>query len=83
MTTITFLGLAGVEEAGGEEDDGYDKGDAGVEEVVVAETEEGVAEPCCEAYEPDPRCFSQHRQALQNKVAAWAEQARFAGLVLH
>ena len=50
---------------------------------MVAEAEEGVGEPCCEAYEPDPRCFSQHRQALRSWVAAWAEQARFAGLVLH
>jgi hypothetical protein len=40
---IFNLGLAAVEEAGGEEDYGYDEGDAGVEQVVVAEAEEGVA----------------------------------------
>jgi hypothetical protein len=53
-------GLAAVEEAGGEEYDGDDQGDAGVDHVVVAQAEEGIGEPCCEAHEPNPRCFSQH-----------------------
>ena len=55
------LRLAAVEEAGGEEDDGYHQGQTSVEQVAHAEAEEGVRQPCGEAYEPDPRCLSYHR----------------------
>ena len=64
-----MLGLAAVEEAGGEEDDGDHEGQAGVEEVVVAEADECVDEPCCEADEPDPRCLSHHRIAPERGCA--------------
>ena len=52
--------LAAVEEAGGEEDDGDCEGEARVHQVVHAKAEEGVGEPRCETYEPDPRCLSHH-----------------------
>jgi len=48
------LGLTAVEEAGGEEDDGDEQGEAGVDDIVHAEAQESVGEPCCEAYEPYP-----------------------------
>jgi len=57
---LEVLGLAAVEEAGGEEDDGDHEGEAGVEDVVQAEAEKAVEEPCCEAYEPDPCCLPHH-----------------------
>ena len=56
-----MLGLAAVEEACGEEDDGYHEGQAGVQQVAHAEAEESVCQPRCEAHEPDPRCLSHHR----------------------
>ena len=51
---INLSGLAAVEEAGGEEDDGDEQGEAGVDDIVHAEAQESVGEPCCEAYEPYP-----------------------------
>ena len=64
------LGLAAVEEAGGQEDDGDHEGQAGVEDIVVTDADECVDEPCCEAHEPDPRCLSHHRSySIQREVA--------------
>ena len=57
------LGLTAVEEAGGEEDDGDHKGQAGVKDVVEAEAEEAVGQPRCKAQEPYPRCLSHHAHA--------------------
>ena len=60
---INLSGLAAVEEAGGEEDDGDHKGQAGVKDVVEAEAEEAVGQPRCKAQEPYPRCLSHHAHA--------------------
>ena len=57
---MEVLGLAAVEEAGGEEDDGDSYGEAGVEYVVHAKAEERIGKPRGEAYEPDPCCLSHH-----------------------
>jgi len=58
---LEVLSLAAVEEACGEEDDGDHEGEPGVHDFVKAQAKEGVGEPCCKAYEPDPRRLSQHR----------------------
>jgi hypothetical protein len=55
--------LAAVKKSGSEEDDGDSNGEAGVEDVVHAKAEEGIGEPCGEAYEPDPCCLSHHTHA--------------------
>lgn len=63
-------GLAAVEEAGGEEDDGDHKGQTSVQQVSHAEADEGVYEPRGEAYEPYPSCLSHHHSCSRRKVAA-------------
>ena len=74
--------LAAVEEAGGEEDDGDCEGEARVHQVVHAKAEEGVGEPRCETYEPDPRCLSHHRSCSVRELLQ-VEQPPFDDLVLH
>jgi hypothetical protein len=49
---------------------------------VEAKAQEGIAQPRCEADEPDPCCFSHHRSCSSEKLSQ-VEQAQFDGLVLH
>ena len=62
------LGLAAVEDAGGEEDDGDHEGKTCVEDVVIADADECVDEPRCEADEPYPCCLSHHRSCSVEKL---------------
>jgi hypothetical protein len=83
MTNWKHLGLAAVEEAGGEEDDGYHEGEAGVKPVVEADADEGVYQPGGEAQEPDPRCLSHHSHDHAPMRVTAGKQALPSGLVLH
>ena len=76
------LRLAAVKEASGKEDDGDHEGEAGVHHVAHAKAEEGVCQPCGEAYEPDPRCLSHHRSCSGEELLP-GEQPPFDDLVLH
>ena len=77
----SLSGLAAIEEAGGEEDDGDYQGQTGVLQVMQAEAYKSVCKPCCKAYEPDPCCLSHHPHAPEK--LSQIEQAQFDGLVLH
>ena len=55
-----FSGLAAVEEAGSEEDDGHHQSEAGVEPILEVDAHQGVDDPGGEAQKPDPRCLSRH-----------------------
>jgi len=78
---LEVLGLAAVEEAGSEEDDGDSHGEAGVKHVVHAKAEERIGQPRGETYEPDPCCLSHHAHAPERSCVN--EPAWSAGLVLH
>jgi hypothetical protein len=79
---LAISGLAAVEEAGGEKDDGHNESYAGVQDVVKAQADKAVGEPGREAEKPDPCCLSHHRHAPEMGCSE-VERAKSNGVVLH
>jgi hypothetical protein len=54
------LGLTAIEEPGRKENNSDHEGEAGMEDVMYTQAEEGIGKPRGEAQKPYPRCLLEH-----------------------